>query len=100
MAVANPVIFQWSEVADALFKARNIDSGLWRVGVGLRFAAANTGPNDGSMMPSGITAVESIVLINVDAPGPLVFDASRGQSSKVTSPRTAVKALRRKASAR
>lgn len=67
----------WSEVAAAIFQAQGISSGLWKIGVGLRFAAANAGPSIEQTLPTGIVAIESIVLTKVTEKGPLVFDAGQ-----------------------
>lgn len=75
-AETESVLFSWPDVAKALFKAREIKSGLWRVGVSLRFAALNTGPEGDDLMPSGLVAIDKVLLVRADEPGPLVFDAS------------------------
>ena len=76
MANQDPITFGWAETAKALFRERGITKGLWQVGASLRFAAANTGPNNDAMMPSAVVAIESIILLPADKPGPLVYDAS------------------------
>lgn len=73
---AEPLLFSWEQVARALFVAGDVRSGLWRIGGSLKFAATMTGPSEAAMMPSGVVAVEQLVLVPADAPGPLVFDAS------------------------
>lgn len=79
MAPKDPdLVFSWEEVAAALFVKKGITSGLWRIGVRLRFAAANTGPSDDLMMPSGVMGIDAVALTKVDALGPLVFSASPG----------------------
>jgi len=72
-------VLAWSDVVAAVFRDQDIKTGLWRLGVGLRFAGATTGPSDDSMLPSGIVAMESLALESVDKEGPLVFDAAKLQ---------------------
>jgi hypothetical protein len=93
---AEPLLFSWEQVARALFVAADVRSGLWRIGGSLKFAATMTGPSEAQMMPSGVVAVEELVLVPVDAPGPLVFDASAIMGS--TRERAARPAKERKAS--
>lgn len=91
MTIAHETIeFSWQQVAAALFRFHGVSSGLWRIGAGLRFAAANTGPNESEMMPSGVVGVEKLVLARADGPGPLVFDAA--QLSKLAPSPSAKKA--------
>jgi hypothetical protein len=68
--------FGWSQIAASLLRSRGIESGLWQLSVGLRFAGLNSGPDDDAMMPTGLVAFERIVLTKVTARGPLVFDAA------------------------
>lgn len=70
------ISFSWAEIASLLFKAQGIESGLWQVAVGLRFAGLNSGPADDSMLPTALVAFEKIGLVRASAPGPMVFDAS------------------------
>jgi hypothetical protein len=66
----------WREVAAAVFAARGITTGLWKVGVGLKFAALNAGPSMEEVLPAGVIAVEALVLTKAAEPGPLVYDAA------------------------
>lgn len=68
--------FDWSQIVASLLRSRGIDSGLWQLSVGMRFAGLNTGPDENGMMPTGLVAFEKIVLAKVTARGPLVFDAA------------------------
>lgn len=71
-----PVEFDWDEIARALFRERNINTGLWRIGVRFQFAAINSGPSDSEILPSMLAGVHRIVLSEVPTQGPLVFDAA------------------------
>ena len=72
--------FSWSEVVATLLQSRGISSGLWKLGVRLRFAAINTiqpdsnDPNDA--IPAGVVGIDSISITPASEPGPLVFDAA------------------------
>jgi hypothetical protein len=72
--------FAWDEVVPLLMKAKALKSGLWQVGVRLRFAAINTVEPDGRASPAAFVGVESVTLNPATKPGPLVFDAATGLS--------------------
>lgn len=69
--------FDLETVASALFAAQGIESGLWRLGVKLHFAALSaTWPDStGGTLPTGMVGVDGLAFFKVDKPGPLVFDA-------------------------
>jgi hypothetical protein len=69
-------IFQWREIARLALRERGIRSGLWRIGVGLRFAPVNAGTSEAEMLPGAIVGIESIVLSPATEGGPLTFDAA------------------------
>jgi hypothetical protein len=70
----------WGEVAAAVFKARGIKSGLWRLAVRLQFAGTTLGWHAGEgptqHKPTALVGVESLVMFPVTEPGPMVFDAA------------------------
>ena len=73
--------FSWSEIAAALFAARGISSGLWRVGTKVNFTALTAdwspaGVNES--VPTAMVGVSGIVLFPSAEPGPMVFDAAGG----------------------
>jgi len=69
----------WPELAAAIFVAKGIHEGLWRIAVKLRFAGLTTNwvDPDGSSMasPTGMIGFEGIALFKSEEPGPMVFDA-------------------------
>ena len=74
--------FAWEDVAKALFVARGIESGLWRLGVKLQFAGVTSqwqsGPDDASgALPTALIGVEGVGLWSVEDPGPMVFSAGQ-----------------------
>lgn len=85
--------FNFEQLVAALFAARGITEGLWRVAVKLHFAAS-TGEwvNDGlkSSLPTGLLGVAGIALISAKEPGPLIYDAAAFGATKVASPSKAV----------
>lgn len=73
----------WPEIAAMIFAAQGITSGLWRVGVKIRFAAMimqmaedNNGTN-AVALPTSMSAMEGIVVFPSHELGPMVFDASQ-----------------------
>lgn len=70
----------WPEIAAALFAARGIKKGLWRVAAKLRFAGLTTEwPIDQvspSLLPTGMIGIEGLAIFEADEPGPMVFDAA------------------------
>lgn len=93
----------WSEVAAAIFAAKGIHEGLWRIAVKLRFAGltSNWVELDGSSTtsPTAMVGVEGIVLFKSEAPGSMVFDAGEaaGQSAIAVKPATKPAAKKRAA---
>ncbi len=88
--------FAWEDVAKALFVARGIDSGLWRLGVRLQFGGVTnqwqSGPEDAPRaLPTALVGVDGVALWSVDGPGPMVFEAGPDSPKKST-----VKPRRRK----
>lgn len=75
----------WSEVARLSFAAKGISEGLWKIGVRMTFAAANAGPSEDEVLPSGIVGIRCVALTQVTEPGPLVFDAGKREASRKTS---------------
>lgn len=99
----------WPELAELVFAAKGIKSGLWRLGVKIRFAAMGMEfmereGNAGSItaLPAAISAIESIVVFPADKVGPMVFDASTRKPSLLagTSPATTPRAAAKKTPAR
>lgn len=70
----------WAALAAAIFSAKNINDGLWRLAVKMRFAGLTTNWNDpdGSVLtsPTGLVGVEGVVLFKAEEPGPMVYSAS------------------------
>lgn len=75
--------FPWGDVAQALFQAKGIKKGLWRVAVKMHFSAASglwpeelgtKGP-----LPTGSIGVAGLALFETDTPSALTFDAATGQ---------------------
>lgn len=71
----------WPEIAAMIFAAQGITSGLWRVGVKIRFAAmvmqmAEDGNGTNAVsLPTSFSAIESIVVFPAQELGPMVFEA-------------------------
>lgn len=95
----------WPEIAAMIFAAQGITSGLWRIGVKMRFAAMITQmAEDGNgtnavALPTSMSAMEAIAIFPAQQPGPMVFDAakllslaSRKDSSKARARPATVKA--------
>lgn len=79
--------FDWSAVVWALFAAHGITSGLWRLGVKLRFAGVSldwtppdADPKLGVSMPTALTGMEGLALFKVSEPGSMTFDASAART--------------------
>jgi len=74
------LMLNWQEVAAAIFAARGITSGWYRVGVRLHFAAMHAGVAENeaplAVVPAGMVAVDAVALFKADAGGPMTFDAS------------------------
>lgn len=70
----------WAALAAAIFSAKGINEGLWRVALKMRFAGLTTNWNnpDGSVLtsPTGLVGIEGVVLFKADEPGPMVYCAS------------------------
>lgn len=89
----------WDEIAAALFAAKGIRSGLWRLAVKLRFAGLTSGwTDDGGttlVIPTGLIGLDGLVLFRATEAGPMVFDAA---PAKPQTTRAAKRAIpRRKA---
>ena len=72
----------WPEIAAMIFAAEGITSGLWRVGVKMRFAAmimqmAEDGNGTNAVaLPTSMAAMEAIAIFPAQEPGLMVFDAA------------------------
>lgn len=77
----------WDDVARALFAARGIRVGLWHLAVRLQFVATTASIEikagggaaanfPASGMPTGMVGMQGLVLVPVEKPGPMVFDAA------------------------
>jgi hypothetical protein len=75
--------FSWSEVVPVLLRSRGVDSGLWKFGIRLRFAAINTvqQPDSNGAIPAGVVGIDSISITPASEPGQLVFDAATGKEA-------------------
>lgn len=87
---------EWDAIARAVFAALGIRRGLWRLGVKLHFAGMTSGwqspeGETAQQLPTAVTAINGLLLWAVDAPGPMVFDASAAPS-----PQPVAKAPRRR----
>lgn len=78
---------EWPEIAKILFAAKGIKSGFWRLAVKLRqagiiaeFQEVGTGKTE--HFPTSIVGIQAIALMPAQGPGPMVFDASAGTSSR------------------
>lgn len=77
--------FNLEEIAAALFAAKGIESGLWRLAAKIRFAAITAAAKDGANttpMPTGVVSFEGLALFRSDAPGDLIFDAAKLRAKK------------------
>ena len=86
--------FGFEEIAAALFAAKGIESGLWRVAAKLRFAGATAGFVDAKgvvNLPTAMVGIEGLALFPVTEPAHLVFDAATGKAANVPAKRAAAK---------
>lgn len=72
---------EWDEVARALFAAKGITSGLWRVAVQVNFSAFTgemraADSTEAKAMPSALVGMGGLVLQRATEPGLLVYDAA------------------------
>ncbi len=90
----------WPELAAAIFAAKGIHEGLWRIAVKLRFAGLTTnwGELDGSIItsPTGMVGFEGIALFKAEEPGAMVFCAGEATDSTVVAAKSSKKAAPRK----
>lgn len=90
----------WSELATAVFAAKGIHEGLWRVAVKLRFAGLTTNwleaDESSTATPTGMVGFEGIALFKSDVPGPMVFDAGVAAGEPVAAIKSAIKPAARK----
>lgn len=91
----------WNDVARALFAARGIRVGLWHLAVRLQFVATTAAieitTRGGapanlpvSAMPTGMVGMQGLVLVPVEKPGPMVFDAAGGDAAAPSKTRVPV----------
>lgn len=78
---------EWPEIAEILFAAKGIKSGFWRLAVKLRqagiiaeFQEVGTGKTE--QFPTSIVGIQAIAMMPAQGPGPMVFEASAGTSSR------------------
>jgi hypothetical protein len=69
------------EVALAALKSKGIESGLWRLAVGMRFSALTMewqeqDSKSKDTLPSAIVGITDLALIEEERPGNLIFDAA------------------------
>lgn len=90
----------WDELAAAIFAAKGIHEGLWRVAVKLRFAGltSNWLDPDGAATtsPTGMIGFEGVALFKSEAPGPMVFDADVAAGQSAIAVKSATKPAARK----
>lgn len=77
------------EVAAAALASKGIETGLWRLAVGMRFAGTTLdweeqGARTKDSLPTAVIGFVDLALIEADGPGPLVYDASTGRLSTLT----------------
>jgi hypothetical protein len=74
---------EWHEVAKAIFQAKGIETGLWRVAVRLQFNPTTfrwLEPDDTLVgYPTAMVAIKSLALFPADKLAAMVFDAADPQ---------------------
>ena len=81
------IVFEWSDVARLLFKAKGINSGYYRLALKLRLAGTTAPFSEekggaSQFLPTGMIGIDSLALMPADAPGPMVFNAAGGVENK------------------
>ena len=72
----------WAQIAKVGLASEGISTGLWRIGVKIRFAGMTmqfpdlSAPDGLLAMPVAASGIEGIALFPADEPGPMVFDAA------------------------
>lgn len=81
----------WPQIARVIFASEGITSGLWRLGVKIRFAGMTmqfqepNAPETPMMaMPVAASGIEAIALFPANELGPMVFDAAEMLSAKAS----------------
>lgn len=81
----------WPQIARVIFASEGITSGLWRIGVKVRFAGITmqfqepNAPETPMMaMPVAASGIEAIALFPANEPGLMVFDAAELLLPKAT----------------
>lgn len=96
--------FDLPDVVRALLIERGIETGVWSFGVRFRFGAVNAELNQDGTLPTAFASVASVTLAEVNAPGPLAFDAAKLRAQPAVEIREkavpAKKATRKKAPAK
>lgn len=92
--------FDLTELAAAALAAREVTTGLWRIGVKLRFAALTAAfeeaGNPVRPLPAGLVGIEGIALFKAKESGPMVFDAAALRTVPNVSPITTKRSTRLK----
>ena len=77
------VELRWHEIATAIFAAKGIKSGYWRLALNLRmggitaqFSDAVGKPDSLVALPTAMVGIQSIAVFPADGPGPMVFNAA------------------------
>ncbi len=75
-------LIAWPEVAAALFAAKGITKGWWRIGMQLRFGALTTRMGEPGQeqksLPTAIVGIDSIAIFATTQGGEMVYDAGNG----------------------
>lgn len=83
---------EWEEVAAAIFAAKGITSGYWRVGMKMSFGALTADwQAQGGMLPTAMFGINSIALFKANEAGPMVFDAATAGKKRQPASKAAAK---------
>lgn len=76
MADAASFKFKHLELIEMMVRHQGLRDGLWTLEISFGLGAGNVG-TDADIKPTAFVAVANIGILRVDAPGPLVIDASK-----------------------
>ena len=79
--------FTHKELLKMLVREANITTGKWMLTVNLTFAAANVGPSDDMVVPSGIVGIAGVALTQAQPESPQALTIDAEAMNKTTPPR-------------
>ncbi|MFO1196821.1 MAG: hypothetical protein U1E86_07595 [Burkholderiaceae bacterium] len=82
MAEPSRYSFKMNELAEILVREAGVTTGLWQVDFRFTLTAGMVGPTETECLPTALTSITEIGIVQVDKPGPLTVDAATARRAR------------------